>query len=273
MVARARCRGSTHADARAKVIDGDWIFRQLALYELGGLAAFLRTAPADLVSGADRIREWVAAPMSGFRLISRDSQHRRVGGPGDRRATARGQHRLGGPGGAGRVCGRASRARVHGERLDVRVGTACRRRVGGARRCRSAGGLAGARDCRPPARRRPDESARFRVRDAHGCAQRDLAARPARRTPVGRCSTPAAVARALLDRVSAELSDTPPPCEPDAVELWPCVYAAVLDPFVLGGFDDALTSEDLPTLGRPCGAPAASGRDGLRGPPRPSPGA
>ena len=56
------------------------------------------------------------------------------------------------------------------------------------------------------------------------------------------------LARALLDRVSAALCATAPQAGPEAVDLWPCVFAAVLDPLVLGGFDDALVYDDLATL-------------------------
>ncbi len=79
--------GIDRADARARVVDGDWIFRQLALYELGGLAAFLRSAPADLVSGADRIRGVGSLRRCrgcGWCLAARG---RHVGGPRDRGAT------------------------------------------------------------------------------------------------------------------------------------------------------------------------------------------
>ena len=58
-------------DARCRVMDRDWVYRQSFLYELGGLRAFLDgAAAADLVAGADRIRDWVAAPMAGVRLVS-----------------------------------------------------------------------------------------------------------------------------------------------------------------------------------------------------------
>ena len=64
-------------------------------------------------------------------------------------------------------------------------------------------------------------------------------------------STSVAVARVLLDRVSAELVETAP-SGPDAVELWPCVFAALLDPFVLDGFEDALAMADLAHACCPC---------------------
>ncbi|MCW2766979.1 MAG: hypothetical protein JWO11_2938 [Nocardioides sp.] len=66
--------GVDTVDARCRVMDQDWVYRQLHLYELGGLTHFLdRVAPADLVAGADRIRDWAAAPMGGYRLLARDA--------------------------------------------------------------------------------------------------------------------------------------------------------------------------------------------------------
>jgi hypothetical protein len=56
-------------DARAKVMDHDWVYRQVLLYELGGLDNFLRRcATPDLLAGADRIHDWARAEMAGFRL-------------------------------------------------------------------------------------------------------------------------------------------------------------------------------------------------------------
>jgi hypothetical protein len=50
-------------------MDHDWVFRQVHLFELGGLEFFVtRVASPDLVVGADRIREWMRAPMAGYRL-------------------------------------------------------------------------------------------------------------------------------------------------------------------------------------------------------------
>ena len=70
---RDRLPGRDPADAVCKVMDHDWVFRQLHLYELGGLRYFLdRVAAPDLVSGADRIRDWATAPMGGFRLLKRE---------------------------------------------------------------------------------------------------------------------------------------------------------------------------------------------------------
>lgn len=63
--------GRDATDAQCQVMDHDWAFRQLLLHELGGLSAFLRTAPTDLLVGADRVAEWAQAPMGGFELVTR----------------------------------------------------------------------------------------------------------------------------------------------------------------------------------------------------------
>lgn len=58
-------------DPRIKVMEGDWVFRQCVLYELGALASYLRRASPDLVAGADQIQSWARAPMGGFRYVAR----------------------------------------------------------------------------------------------------------------------------------------------------------------------------------------------------------
>jgi hypothetical protein len=61
-------------DARCKLMDRDWIYRQLLLYELGGLSEFVRRhATPDLLAGSDRIHDWAKAPMSALRLVGRDA--------------------------------------------------------------------------------------------------------------------------------------------------------------------------------------------------------
>lgn len=66
--------GANDIDARCKVMDHDWVHRQLRLYDHGGLSAFLRHADAGLVSRADRVHEWAAAPMRSLRLVSQSSR-------------------------------------------------------------------------------------------------------------------------------------------------------------------------------------------------------
>lgn len=57
-------------DLRTKILDHNWVFRQCFLYDLGGLRHFLDSvASADLVVGADRIRDWADTPLGGYRLL------------------------------------------------------------------------------------------------------------------------------------------------------------------------------------------------------------
>ena len=67
--------GMDEADAIATVIDHDWVYRQLVVYEYGGLATFLdRAAAPDLVVGADRIQDWARSPMRVLRYEARTEQ-------------------------------------------------------------------------------------------------------------------------------------------------------------------------------------------------------
>lgn len=61
-------------DALAKVIDHDWVFRQLILHERGGLDHFLRrvAAPA-LLDLADGVDSWVGVPMGAYELVSEET--------------------------------------------------------------------------------------------------------------------------------------------------------------------------------------------------------
>lgn len=70
---RSALPGRDGTDKVSRVMDNDWVYRQLYLYELGGLVGFLRRhASADLVVGADRIREWADARMRALRFVSRE---------------------------------------------------------------------------------------------------------------------------------------------------------------------------------------------------------
>ena len=62
--------GVNEIDARCKVMDHDWVHRQVFLYELGALEHFVaRVASPDLLRGADRIHDWARTPMGGFRFV------------------------------------------------------------------------------------------------------------------------------------------------------------------------------------------------------------
>ena len=63
--------GVDRDDAMCKVMDHDWAFRQLVLYDMGILEWFMsRSAAPGLLAGADRISEWPSAPMRGLQLQS-----------------------------------------------------------------------------------------------------------------------------------------------------------------------------------------------------------
>jgi hypothetical protein len=58
----------------ARVMDHDWVYRQVLLYESGGLEHFMRqVACADLLVGADRIEDWALTPMGAFTLLAESS--------------------------------------------------------------------------------------------------------------------------------------------------------------------------------------------------------
>jgi hypothetical protein len=59
-------------EAKCRVIDRAWVFRQVYLYELGGLDDFLRGAAPALLARADRIRAWARAGMGGYQLVGRE---------------------------------------------------------------------------------------------------------------------------------------------------------------------------------------------------------
>lgn len=62
--------GVDEADAMAKVMDHDWVYRQLVVHEHGGLATFLRDVAAPgLVEGCADVRGWVGVPMGGYELL------------------------------------------------------------------------------------------------------------------------------------------------------------------------------------------------------------
>jgi len=62
--------GVDATDAQARITDHDWVYRQLFLYELGGLEHFVRDgASSVLLAGADSIRGWSSTPMGSFQLV------------------------------------------------------------------------------------------------------------------------------------------------------------------------------------------------------------
>ncbi len=76
---RTRGGGSTlwgvdQDDAMSKVIDHDWVYRQLVLHEHGGLAAFVDGAATPALLGlAGDMRPWIGVPMGGFEFMAETS--------------------------------------------------------------------------------------------------------------------------------------------------------------------------------------------------------
>ena len=66
--------GHDAADRRARVMDHDWVYRQLVLYEMGTLDRFCRRrATADLLAGADDMGAWSRTTIDAYRLLERRS--------------------------------------------------------------------------------------------------------------------------------------------------------------------------------------------------------
>lgn len=61
---------SSDSGAAERLMDHDWVFRQLFLHEHGGLAHFVDdVAEPGLLAGADRVHEWVGVPMGAYQLL------------------------------------------------------------------------------------------------------------------------------------------------------------------------------------------------------------
>lgn len=67
--------GLGEEERQCRIMDRDWVFRQVLLHELGGLQVFLRDrATPDLLSGADDLELWARAPMRACRFLSSTSR-------------------------------------------------------------------------------------------------------------------------------------------------------------------------------------------------------
>lgn len=66
--------GVDDTDAGAKVIDHDWVYRQLILHKHGGLRAFVsEVADRTLLARAGGIESWTEVPMGGYQLQAEHS--------------------------------------------------------------------------------------------------------------------------------------------------------------------------------------------------------
>ena len=70
-----RYLGVDERDSICKLMDHDWVYRQLVLYEYGGLQHFLdKVASRSLIARADRIRGWARTPMGAYRLVGQSAR-------------------------------------------------------------------------------------------------------------------------------------------------------------------------------------------------------
>jgi len=66
--------GVDDIDARCKVMDHDWVFRQRFVYDHGGLQHFVRRgAQAGLLARAGDMSPWLQARMSGYNLVEQSA--------------------------------------------------------------------------------------------------------------------------------------------------------------------------------------------------------
>ena len=72
-----------------QVMDHDWVYRQLVLYDLGGLQHFLdHVASPELLRDADHVQGWARAPMGGYRFEGRVGRSLRWSALADARPVA-----------------------------------------------------------------------------------------------------------------------------------------------------------------------------------------
>jgi hypothetical protein len=248
------------------VVDQDWVYREAFLYDLGGLARFVETrATPDLLVGADAMREWAQAPMGGFRLVGSDShsvtwhdlaadERRAVANVGSAVFVQPGEHVI------GRLVPVEGGAMFETQPLLVPRAVAHRvaeRPDHWVEALRSAQGEPGEAEIVTHGRHHqcllsdvPPVAWQLAVDDLVDLTDE---------TTVEEYE--AQVARAVLDRARLELADPSPPVAPDTLDVWPCLGAALLEPFVFTALLEVTGSmerEVLWQLGERLAEPAAS---------------
>ncbi|MDZ5622011.1 hypothetical protein [Nocardioides bizhenqiangii] len=225
-------------DPRIKVLEHDWVFRQCLLYELGGLASYLRRVPLHLVTGADRVDEWARAPMGGYRFVERGSAVTvwEDVASGDRTETAN-------IGSAAMLllgeCAIGRLVPIDGGRMFETVPLRVPEGVACAVAAEPAGWLSALRDAVRAGERIETGGTRFGfLTDVPRVAsvltvydELDLLDRYPER------------AEKLLACVR-EAFDEEPTKDPDAVDVWACVAAELLHPSVLSALADGLRPSD-----------------------------
>lgn len=250
----ARIPHPTGEDPRVSLMDHCWVFRQCLLYEYGGLEQFLRRTPADLVASADRVDAWAKAPMGGYRYVKRapgvttwadlaTGELVETANIGSAALLVVGQHVIGRlvPVDGGRMF----------ETVPLPVGEGVARAVA-ADPSRWLDALLRARDAGEPVLTRyrfgfvtdvPDTESLLAV-----YANADPNERPLQR------------ATHLLDVARAAFAEDPND-DPEAVDLWACLAAEVLQPGMFVALSMAARPADadlLARLGRSLAEPAAS---------------
>jgi hypothetical protein len=243
-----RLPGVDEVDARCKVIDHDWVFRQTYLYELGALTSFLTSAASpDLLAGADRIVEWTQAPMTGLRLVHSapktvswhdlgSGDHIDVPNIGCAARLRPGDHVIGRvvPSDEGRMF--ETTPLPVSERIAREVALQPDHWIAALRRAMRGGGRTSVRTHGFDFAIATDVSAEVWIGAVLG---RD----PASLEPE--------VALASIARATLRLArqTTAGGNEPGGVDPWPCLGAAILQPGVTAAVDGAMSAEDAETMG------------------------
>lgn len=236
-------------EVKTRVMDRDWVFRELFLYDLGGLAHFLRDgASADLVAGADSIQEWTRSPMSAHRLVGSDLREvtwcdvktdelHSVPNLGSALLLEPGSH----------VIGRL--VPVAGGVVFESTPLAVSEQVAEQVSSDPAGWLEALREARDRDDEVPSSSGPFELLGDASSPLWQLVL-----GPVDSSSEEdhgAAVARRVLDLARGRLEGDGPAADglgACGIDVWPCVSIALTEPCVLEALVDAVRPEDLPTL-------------------------
>ncbi len=253
------CRSPPHLaatcrqDARCRLVDHDWVYRQVYTYELGGLSRFLRGyAAPELVARADHIHDWARAPMCGLRLVERhpgsttwervDTRERIVtANLGSASLVAHGQHAL------GRLVPVEGGVMLEGTPLVVPQAVAEQvatdpgswiRAIADARHEIETGGF--------------DTGL---ANDVRGSVWRVMLLDPSSPLP-GSAELDSHLARRALEVARVCLDEGWSPAA-DEVDLWSCLRAALLAPAVVRAVPEVAGTDDLEVLERLAGLLAA----------------
>jgi hypothetical protein len=242
--------GDLESRAVSRLVDHDWVFRQVHLYELGGLQDFLRyRATPPLLEASDDLHAWAAAPMRGLQLVRhgraiviwRDlADGSMLEMPNNGCALALGATDFA----IGRVVPTAGGQLFESAPLEVPERVA--RRVAGdppewvdALRSRTVEEIA-------------DGVEEFSVlHDVPTTLWRSVLTPDLATLPLS--MVVAETARAALDRSRAELADLSRHHEAgseDSRDIWPCLAAVMLDPEVAMVMVDVLRGDDVAVLRR-----------------------